>query len=78
MAIHTNDDLKQKRINAMGDHLGLLYDSIYNEVIWIHFKWLEYEELYGRSEKRIEILNKSAAWFFFIIQRTLFHDILLD
>jgi hypothetical protein len=77
MSKQTAEELKQERIAKMGEHLGVLYDSLYNEVIWIKHKWIEYRELYGTNETRIELMNYSAPWLFFIIQKVLFEDILL-
>jgi hypothetical protein len=71
------EELKQERIDAMGHDLGLLFDSIYNETVFLKFKWIEFTELYGTNGKRIDLMNRSAPWFFFIVQRVLFQDVLL-
>ena len=77
MSHQSADELREKRIAIMGQDLGAIFDSLYNEILWIKFKWIEYVELYGTSEERIDVMNRSAPWLFFIVQRTLFDDILL-
>jgi hypothetical protein len=73
----TAEELKQYRINVMGNDLGLLFDSLYNEIVWIHYRWIEYHELFGEKETRIDIMNKTAPFFFFMIQKVLWEDLLL-
>lgn len=77
MSHQSADELKQGRIAIMGQDLGAILYSLYNEILWIKFKWIEYVELYGTSQERINVMNRSAPWLFFIVQRTLFDDILL-
>lgn len=50
-----------------------VYEELKNEVVWLHARWNCYRELFGHSDRRIELLNESASSFFFIIQ-----DVLLD
>jgi hypothetical protein len=75
--IKTGAEVKQDRVNKMGEELGLLYDSLMNEIIWISFKWLDYVELFAVNQKRIDILNNSAPVFFSSLERILFRDVLL-
>ena len=57
--------------------MGPLYHALESELTWFHAKWLEYRKLYAHSEKRIDFLNESAAFFFRIVQDTLLENILL-
>ena len=61
----------------MGEDLGLLYDSLYNEIVWIKLKWIEFKELFGIKESRIELMNKTAPFFFYMIQNVLWENLLL-
>ena len=69
--------VEQEHIKAMGTTLGPIYHALHNEVVWLHAKWLEYRKLYGTSEKRVELLNATAAFFFGVVQDVLWKDILL-
>jgi hypothetical protein len=48
-----------------------------NDVTWLHTKWAQYRELFGVSEARIDLLNRTAGHFFRVLQDTLFEDVLL-
>jgi hypothetical protein len=61
----------------MGFELGSLFNLLYNEIIWLHYKWSDFEELYGTKESRINLINQSAPFFFFIVQKVLWENILL-
>lgn len=73
----SSEEIEQEYVQAMGLPLGRIYYALYNEVVWLHAKWLEYRKLYGKSEKRIDLLNETAAFFFRVIQDVLWDDILL-
>jgi hypothetical protein len=55
-----------------------LWDALQNEVSGIHFYWITYRQLFGRSNERIELLNECAPEFFYIVQDTLLKDIQLS
>lgn len=61
----------------MGPGLGPLYHALENEVTWVHAKWLEYRKLFAKSEKRIDLLNETAGFFFRVVQDVLWDDVLL-
>lgn len=70
-------ELKQKHIRTFGPELGPVYHELYNEVVWLYAKWLEYRKLYAASEKQIDVLNETASFFFYTIETVLREDILL-
>ena len=67
-----------KNIETMGHELGEYFTFIYNETYNLIYKWQEYMELYGRSDKRIELLNESTSSFFALIQRTMLSNIVMN
>ena len=73
----THEEIKKEQIEIMGFELGTLFNLLYNEIIWLHYKWVEYRELFGTKESRIKLLNDTAPFFFFVIQKTLWENILL-
>lgn len=73
----TADEAKAHNILVMGQDLGVLYDALWQQVVWLHNKWEQYVELYGTKPSRIAILNKAAPSFFAIVQDTLWEDVLL-
>ena len=48
-------------------HLKDLYSSLCSEVGWIRLQWQMYDTLYGHSEERWNLLNKSAPMFFYMV-----------
>lgn len=71
------DETHQVMTTKMGDEFGSLFYYLYNETVWLTIKWLEYNELYGTKPSRIDLMNQAAPQIFFIIEKTLWNDILL-
>jgi len=69
--------LREKHIRVLGDALGPIFHALYEEVVWLHAKWLEYRKLYAHSPERIKLLNDQAQFFFRILQDVLWNDVLL-
>ena len=61
----------------MGTKLGRLYSLLVNECNLLHLQWSEYENLFGTSVERIELLNQSARSFFRMLQDRLWDGALL-
>ncbi len=75
--VQSSKPIRQEHIAAMGPILGPFYDELYNEVTWLHVKWLEYRKLYAHSRGRVDLLNEVAGFFFWTIQDVLWQDVLL-
>src|SRR5262245_42449138 len=78
MAEHKSaEQVLEQHIRDMGTDLGTLYNTLTNEVAWVHAKWTQYQQLYARSPERITLLNEVAGHFFGIMQDALLEDIIL-
>src|SRR5258708_12664398 len=55
-----------------------VYIQLEKSVITLNAKWNQFIELYATSENTVELLNKTANWFFKTFQRVLMDDILLS
>ena len=78
MASHRSaEEVEQQHLKVFGPALGPTYHRLYNEVAWLHAKWLEFRKLFAKSEGRIELLNGTAAFFFRVVQDVLWEDVLL-
>lgn len=73
----TADEVRAKKVAAMGAELGGLHCDLWNELSWLHAKWKQYCALFGTSEKRVNVMNEVAPNCTFIIQSALWRDILL-
>lgn len=71
------EEIGQEQLQVLGSTLGPLYHALYKDVVWLHAKWLEYRKLYARSQKRIELLNDTAGFFFRVVQDALWENVLL-
>jgi hypothetical protein len=75
--LSTLDDTEKQINDKMGPHLGPVFFALYKEVVWLHAKWQEYRELFGHSPERVDLLNRNAAFFFRIVEDSLWEDVLL-
>lgn len=73
----SGEEVEHEHLQAFGPTLGPVYHALYKEVTWLHAKWLEYRKLYAQSEKRIDLLNGTASFFFGLVQDVLWKDVLL-
>jgi hypothetical protein len=73
----SSEEIRAEFVDKMGSDIGAKYFVLYNDVVWLHMKWQEYRKLFAKSEGRIDLLNESAATFFYVVQKTLWDDILL-
>ena len=73
----SSDDVRREQIEALGPELGPYFHELYVEVAWIRDKWREFQELFGTSPERIDILNGAASRFFGMVHNALWEDTLL-
>jgi hypothetical protein len=71
------DEVQTEYQCSMGQLLGNLFYTLWNDVVWLHMKWQQYRQLYGTNAERVEILNKTASIFFGVVQTVLWEDTLL-
>jgi hypothetical protein len=76
MTTRTAEQAKQNYIAVMGEPLGSLFHSLWQEVVWLFYQWREFEELFGKRS-RVELLNQTAPGFFHMVQDTLWKETLL-
>jgi hypothetical protein len=77
MGTQTTEEVKEEMCKKMGSDFGSLFYSLYNEITWLTFKWIEFRELFGTKESRFELMNKVAPFFFFTVQNILWENLLL-
>lgn len=74
----TAEQIQKEHIEAMGKDFGLVYNRLYHEIIFIHHKWSEFEDLFCQDNGTIASMNKLAPFFFYIVKNNLFNDIILS
>jgi AbiU2 len=73
----TAEEVRQEYVRKMGPELGNVFFRLRNECVMLHWKCGEFVELFGTSPERIELLNEAAGAFFWVVQDTLWEDVLL-
>jgi len=73
----TADEVAASYKEVMGHELGGIFHELRNQTISLYWNWSEYVELFGSTSERVDILNKAAGSFFFIVQNALWRDTLL-
>jgi AbiU2 len=53
------------------------FEAIEEDVLWLHAKWQVFRQLFGKSEKRVALLNNFAPDFFQIVHDSILYDIFL-
>jgi hypothetical protein len=72
------EEVLDHHLQVLGPALGVVYNSLFNDVSWLHDKWKQYRILFAASEKRIALLNEIAGFFFYFLQETIFEGIVLN
>lgn len=73
----TEDDLRLRKRERMGEALGDLCFFLWRELTWLHIKWEEFRTLFGTSESEIILMNNVAPNFFGRLQQILWEDLML-
>ena len=61
----------------MGPDFTRLFLELDGECDWLRHKWAEFDELFGRGPEWVELLNRVASSFFYVINQVLFENIML-
>ena len=61
----------------MPPDLAAQFMPLFQEVFWLGAKWTEYRNLYGMGKETVDLLNRTAGYLFWIVQETLWDDLLL-
>jgi hypothetical protein len=72
----TGEQLQARNIEVMGRELGELYNALYSETLLLFWRWRQLTVL-SENAARIEILNRSAPFFFYVIEDVLWSDTVL-
>ena len=73
----TYDEARKEYCAAMGEELGTAYHLIWNECAFLHTRWEEYVEMFGKSQAEFKLMNEVAPGFFKSVQDNAWEHILL-
>jgi hypothetical protein len=63
--------------NMLPTELKPLYETLNKEVTYLHAKWKVYRQVYAGDEEEIDILNRTASFFFHVVHQALLEDTVL-
>lgn len=64
-------------MNQIPSRIDEIFQELKSEITWLHARWIIYRQLFGHSEKRIDLLNECASVFFYITQEVLLGEVLI-
>lgn len=64
-------------IKAMGKPLAEVYTALWHELGHLNLVWVHYDQLFGTSEARVDLLNRTVGGLFGIVQTLTWEQILL-
>lgn len=73
----TDQEFRAEYFRAMGSDLGQLCKELRDYIDWLRRKWSNFQELFGKGQERIDLLNRAASDFFYFLHRLLFEDAML-
>jgi hypothetical protein len=77
MTQYTEPELKQRYCDAMGSELGEMFHHLRQEAALLHLKWNEYVKLFGTSAEQMDLLNRAAPGFFWLVEDSWWDGLLL-
>ena len=63
--------------NILPAELEPLYESLNHEVTYLHAKWKVYRQVYAGNQEEIDVLNRTASFFFQVVHWALLEDTVL-
>lgn len=63
--------------NLLPEEIYDIFEKLKTDIVWLHGRWIIFEQLYGISQERVELLNEIASTYFRITQDVLLDDILI-
>ena len=77
MTHQTAEEAKKRNIDKMGEPLGSQYSALWQEVVQVFMVWSEFVVLYGTKSSRVDLMNRAASSFFYMIQELTFEATML-
>ena len=71
------EEVEEQHIRGMGRELGSVYNRLHAECTMLNSTWRQFVELFGTSEKRVEVITWSASHFFWVVRDVFLESTLL-
>jgi AbiU2 len=73
----TDEQLHESYVAKMGEELGQTFSALERELTWMYWRWMQHRALFGEKRKRIDLLNETASFFFYIVNEVFFENAIL-
>jgi len=73
----TEDQTRDSYIAKMGEQLGRVFHALDHDLTWMQWRWRQLRILFEDKPSRVDLLNESAPFFFYLVQRVFYEDTLL-
>jgi hypothetical protein len=61
----------------MDTDLRAFCEALSEDLDWLYSKWSEFQELFGDGSRHLDVLNRAAPNFFYLLQKLLYEDAML-
>ena len=73
----TEEQTRDSYIAKMGEQLGRVFHALDHDLTWLQWRWRQLRILFEGKPSRVDLLNESAPFFFYLVQRVFYEDTLL-
>lgn len=77
MTTRSMDEVLSDYNAAMGPELGSNFFALHRKLVELHVLWQQYRQLFGSEPETVHLLNRTAGFFFKIVQDELWDSVLL-
>lgn len=74
---NTAAEIAEKNIELLGKDLGQTFTFLHNDFLNLLLEWQVYRAFFGTNKERVDLLNAVSGSTAYIIEKTLFHSVLL-
>jgi AbiU2 len=77
MVTYSPDEAAKNYQKRLGESFGKIYYACFQEFLNILIPWRMYENLFGHSKERVDLLNECGGAFFYQVEKIFFHSSIL-
>lgn len=71
-------EVLEYHIEVLGEELGMIFNILYADILYLHLNWGEYECMFGDvSQENIDLMKTFRPSFFRVVQNSIFESVVL-
>ena len=59
-------DIYMTEEKALPNEIVFAFTALKSELVWLYGRWIIFEQLFGVSSERVDLLNQRASTYFYI------------